>query len=565
MLIFLRGGVPHIDDGFGEVRPLREEEAQVLALSVEALSAPDPDAEAVFSAEAQPHLVTWRRALALSAVGSQEVPLPELDAVATVLAHGNLDRAAYLGGLMAAARAWRGTLEGNIQDLAKARRWITAHPNGPGSRGIPLLIESTADGGAKIIGGAGGKLNGQKLGSLKPGAGGEAKNTREHKAEADAKNKEPPKSKHGTVDTYVGRPPPDSLKYKRAADRIVTRYHEIRHEADKFAARSGREAVVNDSSIQHAIDKEVRAVAAISEADAQELRQWADAFVASANKHRTITPKEAFEHSTAVFNSPEAQSERSAHEKIDAKRIAEREQRRRADEPAAQAKRIAIAQKLKDKDAPWPATQSQTVWLGVMGATGARAAAFDSIDVETQKAAAISWLSGLARTRDETADRTEDFLEAEKRHPDASHTLTHPRMQEQIAESRKDAEKYRQLAARVQVQGMPPRPTKGSLAKARMVMTMPQRLAKSTLAPVAAPAQRVTVGDTLALWRTNDTGMGVLEIPLKSGKSLLVLANDLALALREGAAELALVLKGLAPSRALISMPGRFKTARKPA
>jgi len=38
-------------------------------------------------------------------------------------------------------------------------RWITVHPNGPGEKGQPVLIEPQADGSAKVIGGAGGALN----------------------------------------------------------------------------------------------------------------------------------------------------------------------------------------------------------------------------------------------------------------------------------------------------------------------------------------------------------------------------------------------------------------------
>ena len=439
MLIFLRGDVPHIDDGFGEVRPLREEEAQVLALSVEALSAPDPDAEAVFSAEVQPHLVTWRRALALSAVGSQEVPLPELDAVATVLAHGDLDRAAYLGGLMAAARAWRGTLEGNVQDLAKARRWITAHPNGPGSRGIPLLIESTADGGAKIIGGAGGKLNGQKLGSLKPGAGGEAKNTREHKAEAlEPRDPRAPTPAKGYP--LRGRQIPSGAASPELAEKTVLQLHQS-WERIKQIDKTFEGMAQTDANHKRWQESRGRAEKAAERAQ--------NAVIDAYPKH---------EHGKVGAFLEDAYHENLKH-----------------DPPSADDAKVVEA-RLEHLSSRATPKQSAS------GGSGA------------------------------------------------------------IASGRQ----------------MP-------LFKARMVMTMPQRLAKSTLAPVATPAQRVTVGDTLAFWRTNDSGMGVLEIPLKSGKSLLVLASDLALALREGAAELALVLKGLAPARALISMPGRFKTARKPA
>lgn len=52
-------------------------------------------------------------------------------------------------------------------DLPPGAKWITAHPNGEGSKGVPLLIREHPDGSASVIAGAGGKLNHLKLGKLK--------------------------------------------------------------------------------------------------------------------------------------------------------------------------------------------------------------------------------------------------------------------------------------------------------------------------------------------------------------------------------------------------------------
>ena len=57
--------------------------------------------------------------------------------------------------------------------LAKANvpdgsRWITVHPNGPGTDGQPVLIQPQPDGSAKVIGGAGGSLNHLRLTGIKP-------------------------------------------------------------------------------------------------------------------------------------------------------------------------------------------------------------------------------------------------------------------------------------------------------------------------------------------------------------------------------------------------------------
>jgi hypothetical protein len=47
--------------------------------------------------------------------------------------------------------------------LAAGERWITVHPNGPGTDGQPVLIRQMPDGAAKVIGGAGGRLNHLRL------------------------------------------------------------------------------------------------------------------------------------------------------------------------------------------------------------------------------------------------------------------------------------------------------------------------------------------------------------------------------------------------------------------
>jgi hypothetical protein len=55
--------------------------------------------------------------------------------------------------------------------LAKAlepgERWITVHPNGDDSKGQPILIRPQPDGSAKVVGGAGGKLNHLRLTGVK--------------------------------------------------------------------------------------------------------------------------------------------------------------------------------------------------------------------------------------------------------------------------------------------------------------------------------------------------------------------------------------------------------------
>ena len=54
-------------------------------------------------------------------------------------------------------------------EIPAGAHWVTAHPNGPGTKGVPLLIQETHKGSGvhHVIGGAGGKLNYLKLKGLK--------------------------------------------------------------------------------------------------------------------------------------------------------------------------------------------------------------------------------------------------------------------------------------------------------------------------------------------------------------------------------------------------------------
>lgn len=65
--------------------------------------------------------------------------------------------------------------------IPEGARWITVHPNGPGTEGQPVLIQPNPDGTAHVIGGAGGKLNYLRLRGVKKES--------EYKAEAEQKKK----------------------------------------------------------------------------------------------------------------------------------------------------------------------------------------------------------------------------------------------------------------------------------------------------------------------------------------------------------------------------------------
>ena len=58
-----------------------------------------------------------------------------------------------------------------IKTLGHNQRWITVHPNGKESKGQPVLIQDEPDGSARVIGGAGGKLNYLRLRGVKSESG----------------------------------------------------------------------------------------------------------------------------------------------------------------------------------------------------------------------------------------------------------------------------------------------------------------------------------------------------------------------------------------------------------
>lgn len=57
------------------------------------------------------------------------------------------------------------------ESIPAGAHWITVHPNGPGSKGQPVLIEPQPDGSARVVGGAGGSLNYLKLRGVKSHSG----------------------------------------------------------------------------------------------------------------------------------------------------------------------------------------------------------------------------------------------------------------------------------------------------------------------------------------------------------------------------------------------------------
>jgi hypothetical protein len=150
------------------------------------------------------------------------------------------------------------------------------------------------------------------------------------------------------------------------------------------------------------------------------------------------------------------------------------------------------------------------------------------------------------------------------------------------AESRADVKRVQQLAAELRTQHklldalspFPPKNRGGNLGGSRQMplfksarfllpIAWATPLAKSTLAAPTTPGEVVDLDGVKARWRLAMSGAGVLEIPLSTGKALLVLAATLSGAMAAGREELARVLSGLAPRNALIGRPGALTSARK--
>lgn len=74
--------------------------------------------------------------------------------------------------------------------LGPGERWITVHPNGEGSKGVPVMIRENPDGSAHVIGGAGGKLNYLKLKGVKSPEHYRKEVAENRKAKAEAKKQQ---------------------------------------------------------------------------------------------------------------------------------------------------------------------------------------------------------------------------------------------------------------------------------------------------------------------------------------------------------------------------------------
>lgn len=86
--------------------------------------------------------------------------------------------------------------------LGRGERWITLHPNGRDEKGVPVLIRQEPDGAAKVVGGAGGKLNHLRLTGVRSEADYKAEAGERAKARKDeAKRRAASDKEHGLTES----------------------------------------------------------------------------------------------------------------------------------------------------------------------------------------------------------------------------------------------------------------------------------------------------------------------------------------------------------------------------
>lgn len=142
-----------------------------------------------------------------------------------------------------------------LKALPSDERWITVHPNGPGDRGTPILLQVQKDGSAKVIGGAGGTLNHLRLTGVKSEA-----QYRSEAAEKDRKYREKRKAQR---DADKARGIADSKDAAARNVRQQVREHEAAFIKDVGAAMgwSPAEMSLPDSALRGLTDADAAKVA----------------------------------------------------------------------------------------------------------------------------------------------------------------------------------------------------------------------------------------------------------------------------------------------------------------
>jgi hypothetical protein len=127
-------------------------------------------------------------------------------------------------------------------EIPAGARWITVHPNGPGTDGQPVLIQPNPDGSAHVIGGAGGKLNYLKLRGVRSES--------DYKADAAKRKAEKAEAKKAKAKADKEAGIAESKKKAREAVAAQQRAHE-----KKFIGKVGEKLGWNKDEIEFKPEK----------------------------------------------------------------------------------------------------------------------------------------------------------------------------------------------------------------------------------------------------------------------------------------------------------------------
>jgi hypothetical protein len=92
-------------------------------------------------------------------------------------------------------------------ELAPGIRWVTLHPNGPGTKGTPVMVQEAQHGSGvfHVVGGAGGKLNYLKLHGLAPESSYKQEASERAKAKTEVKKQQAARDKELGLDKGKGK------------------------------------------------------------------------------------------------------------------------------------------------------------------------------------------------------------------------------------------------------------------------------------------------------------------------------------------------------------------------
>ncbi|MDA0265436.1 MAG: DEAD/DEAH box helicase, partial [Cyanobacteria bacterium] len=166
-------------------------------------------------------------------------------------------------------------------NIPPGARWITVHPGGADSKGVPILIKPHEDGSASVIGGAGGKLNYLKLDKLRSPDQWKAKAKERKVARAEKERKRLETQTPEAQDA-------EKQEITKAKEHHQTERHKNALETLDYLKEAGIETGLGDEHIDA-----LKAPPAL-EADEDEVRQWQAKTREATQKVKQI--QRAYEH-----------------------------------------------------------------------------------------------------------------------------------------------------------------------------------------------------------------------------------------------------------------------------